>query len=277
MAKQCEDCGRKNFDSAVTCVECGSLFPDMVGRLVADNDDEFDGDQPDEMSASSVLEASDVPNLQTRPTAQSAARATTGDLKFVRCGDCKHVMEVGPSRCNRCGSRRLEPLAASDASTAKRPWAVRQHFRRGRDIATEEEFPTIGLGEVLALAGTAVLKLLVEIPLGVAILLSAEGPGGVGPTTFQWRFPLGILLLSSATTGAVGAYGLFYLERFGPIALSIAYGLDSLLVLWLVIFMLLGEYDFWPGTGPYFVLFLCCVILSIWVGSFARGNKLGSN
>jgi hypothetical protein len=276
MAKQCEDCGRRNFDSAVTCVECGSLFPDMVGRLDPDEAGELADDQSNELGPGSVLDASDAPRLQTEATTRSAARSTAPDLAFVRCADCKHVMEIGPQRCKRCGSRRLEQLVMSGASAATRPWAVRQHFRRGRDFATEAEFPTIGLAEVLALAGTAVLKLLVEIPLGVAILLSAEGPGGVGPTTFQWRYPLGSVLLLSATTGAVGAYGLFYLERFGPIVLSTSFALDSILVLWLVIFMLMGEYGFWPGTGPYFFLFLVCVVLSIWVGTFARGNKLGS-
>jgi hypothetical protein len=277
MAKQCEDCGRKNFDSAVTCVECGSLFPDMVGRLVPVEADEIDEEQASHLDESAILEASEAASLQTEPPTKSSARTAGPELAFVRCADCKHVMEIGPTRCKQCGSRRLEPLATSSAQGGSRSWAMRRHFRRGRDFATEAEFPTIGLGEVLGLAGSAFVKLLVEIPLGVAILVSAEGPGGVGPITYLWRYPLGILLLTSATAGAVGAYGLFYLEKFGPILMSISFGLDSLLVLWLVVFMLLGEYGFWPGTGPYFFLFLICIALSVWVGGFARGNKLGSS
>jgi hypothetical protein len=271
MAKQCDDCGRRNFDSAVTCVECGSLFPEMVGRLVEDEPEGLFG-------LGEGFEEDVSPGDGNLAPAQSAATATArapSTLEFTRCGDCKLVMEAGPSRCKRCGSRRLEALA-STGPAALRAWAARQHIRRGRDRSPDTEFPTVGLGEVLGLATAAVVKLFVEIPLGVAILLSAMGPGGVTATTYAWRYPLGIVLLASATSGAVGAYGLFYLERFGPILLSISFALDALLVFWLVVHMLFGLYDFWPGTGPYFLLFLVCSILSVAVGRLATGHRLGS-
>jgi hypothetical protein len=269
MAKQCEDCGRTNFDSAVTCAECGSLFLDMVGRLAPEEPLRDSAIEPPELelAAPILLEAPDTQSVRAElgVGAQVAPPAA-----FVRCADCNLVMENGPSRCKRCGSRRLDPVSGGAS------WSARQHARRGRGSPIEGEFPSIGLGEVVAFACASGLKLLIEIPLAVAILLSSVGPGGVGPTTYAWRYPLGVCLLASASTGAVGAYGLFYLERFGPICLSISFALDALLLFWLVAYMMRGEYFFWPGTGPYFFVALVCVVVATFAGRLATGNRLGS-
>jgi hypothetical protein len=272
MTKQCEDCGRRNFDSAVTCVECGSLFPDMVGRLVDDDLEPQDDPPTLGIGGEPAPEAS---LAHAAGTSHATAAAAAPGIVMVRCGDCKLVMESGPLRCKRCGSRKLDEIDGDSPTGAVRGWASRRNLRFGRESSVDGEFPTIGLAEVLALGGVAILKLLLEIPLGVAILLSALGPGGVGPTTYAWRYPLGALLLGSATAGAVGAYGLFYLERFGPILLCVSFAFDALLVAWLVVQMMVGELAFWPGAGPYFVLFLLCVILSYLVGRLAAGNRLG--
>jgi len=271
MAKQCEDCGRSNFDSAVRCAECGSLFLDMIGML-----------EPDESGRDTEVEPSALPGLADtsvetgeKGAAQLEAPAlgVATESKYVRCGDCKFEMDAGPLRCQRCGSRRLETIGRlKGARTAlnKRP------FRRVGAASIDGEFPSIGLGEVLAFAILAGVKLLFEIPLGVAILFSAVGPGGVSPTTFLWRYPLGIVLITSAAAGAVGSYGLFYLERFGPILLCISFALAAVLLTWVVVNMLQGVYLFWPGTGPYFFLLLVCAVISILAGRLASGNRLGS-
>jgi hypothetical protein len=185
-------------------------------------------------------------------------------------------MEGERSRCNRCGSRKLTPVSVADGQAATKSWAARQRQRMLRHRTAEAEFPTIGMGEVLSFAGIATLKMLIEIPLGVSLLLSAAGPGGVTATTFAWRYPLGLALIVSAASGLLGAYGLFYLERFGPILLSISFCLDALLLSWLVVHLTIGQVYVWPGEGPYFFLLVVSAVLSAASGRLATGNHLGS-
>jgi ribosomal protein L40E len=244
--KACPDCGANNEATAVTCVECGSLFADQVGVDVGKR------------------KPVDPPPMLTIPGEPAATTETRGSTVLV-CRACGAVNSPTHVRCTVCGSDQLAAKSASSVTVTKggRRKRLSAWDRRPRKGIVDGEFPDVSAALIFTFFGIGVLKLLLCTALGIQIVMGQAGPKGLHPDTFAWKWALGPTLLVDAFVAAVGAIGLFYLRKYGAAMMSISLLLDVLLMAWLVAFNTWGTLNLWPGSGPYFFLGCVCFVCSI--------------
>jgi hypothetical protein len=111
-----------------------------------------------------------------------------------------------------------------------------------------------------------IFKLLLNTLLAAMLVFGRVGPGGLQYTTFVWRYPVGVTLFLDAFLAALGGFGLITTKRYGPVLLAISFGLDVLLLGWLVYNIVTDRLVVWPDSGPYvFLAFFCtfCLVENI--------------
>jgi hypothetical protein len=218
MVKKCTDCGTENPASAVTCVECGSLFHAMIGGM---RDESVD-------SPRRLLARDDAGTADGGSTAATAAHS--------------HLPNAS------------KPLPGGDVLDAA--------------------LPDVPYQLVLLFVALGVMKVMIEIPLGVSIASAEQGKAGLSPITFAWQYLLGFGLLAAAVLAGLGAYSLYYLQNLGAAFLSASLVLDVLLLVWLIVYRQADGNSVWPGSGPYGALALVCGASSLFLGQLAFRRRL---
>jgi hypothetical protein len=169
----------------------------------------------------------------------------------------------------------LAPRGKAGAGQADRLGRGAGTWGRTRaDAASEEQIPDVPYQLVLTFVALAALKVLIEIPLGVSIVVAQPVGSGLSPLTYAWRVPLGLGLLASALLAGLGGYATYYLQNLGAALLSASFAIDALLLVWLLVALQSGRLVVWPGVGPYLLLFILCVLASVYLGVAAVRRRL---
>ena len=255
--KTCADCDTQCPDTAVTCSECGSLFPEMIGAGVV---------EPDDARAEPAVTSKIV-------DARSPETASANSVNV--CRECGAVGDVTQRRCARCGSASLAlrlktEVAAGGPRKGKRlsAWA-----RRPQVGVLDRDTPDVTKEFALTFLALAGFKLLVLSYIGGMLVFGRTGPAGLQPATFEWRFALAPVAFLNGFLAAVGAFWLYRASRVGALMLGTSFGLDVLLLAWLVGFNMANRLVIWPSAGPYITLALFCAYCAFEVfGKALRGN-----
>lgn len=251
--KHCDDCGASSPDTAVTCAECGSLFPDQIG-----------------IDLRGPSKVSDFDDLALTSFAPSPSPSPESKAVSV-CRVCGAKGLATQRRCVVCGSDQVAIQLASSARQIGRRKFLSAWDRRPRVGVLDAGVPDISPPYAYTFFSIGVFKLLLETWLAASLVMGDIGPEGLQYATYLWRYPLAGVLTLDAFLAAYGGYALIGAKRYGAALLSVSFALDALLVIWLVICIHFGYLVLWPESGPY--LFLIFVCLACMVDTGRRALK----
>jgi ribosomal protein L40E len=260
--KTCEDCGTKCADRAVTCSECGSLFPEMIGVAPAEPDEYAADPDVSDPALEPVALAADEPQPQPTPNSVNVCRA---------CGAINDALQ---RRCSACGSNQLSlKMRDEPGVTARRGRRLTAWSRRPRVGVLDANAPDMTMDFALTFLALGAVKMLMLAYLGGMLAFGRTGPNGLQLLTYNWRFVLAPVAFTDGFFAGAGAFGLYRTRKVGAWLLAFSFALDVLLLGWLVVVSYTDRLVVWPGPGPYVALAFFCIFCAAEVVSKAvRGN-----